>query len=294
MKTLCSESSTESGEEMFGTAPRADAWLLIEYRGHWSGSAYKDSKIPKKVKSFLNKAQKAFSNSRLQVIKKHKNPNQHLKLFIAVSRGSKPRLYEITFTDYEELLSLNIEKILKSKEYLSDKKIYIICTNGEYDRCCGKLGMPLYLEIAKGAYGPNTWEVNHIGGHRFAPTFVCLPEGVVYGRVGDAETAEQLMKQHEAGVLNTKSFRGRSCHSSEAQAAEYYLREKTGVLEISEFSFKNAKKGGKKHNIKFVSQSEKKTHGVKLELVKKSVGIIKSCGDKSSSVPKYKLLECKS
>ena len=79
-KTLCCESSLESDEAMYGTAPRVSVWFLLEYRGHWSGSAYKDSKIPKKVKSFLNKGLKSVPNSRLQLIKKHKNPDEGAKI----------------------------------------------------------------------------------------------------------------------------------------------------------------------------------------------------------------------
>ncbi|MCK5709207.1 MAG: hypothetical protein KAI07_01600, partial [Deltaproteobacteria bacterium] len=73
-KTLCFESSLNSNEEMYGTAPRVDVWFMLEYRGHWSGSAFKDSKIPKAVKSHLNKELKTAKNSRLQLIKKQKNP----------------------------------------------------------------------------------------------------------------------------------------------------------------------------------------------------------------------------
>lgn len=267
--------------------------MLLEYRGHWSGSAYKDSKIPKKVKSHLNKQLKKVSRSRLQLIKKHKNPDDHLKLYIAISDETDPRLYEFQFNSYEELLPLNIKKILKSEKHISDEKLFIICTNGEYDTCCGKIGMPVYLDVSKGRYGQQTWEANHIGGHRFASTFVCLPHGLVYGRVMDGKSAEELMELYEEGEVDIQSFRGRSCHSSEAQAAEYYLRKETGITEISEFIFKNAKKSDKKFNIKFLSESDKKIHKVRIGLEKKAVKTIKSCGDGQSYVPRYVLLDQK-
>lgn len=292
-KTLCHESSLESNEEMYGTAPRVGVWFLLEYRGHWSGSAFKDSKIPKKVKSFLNKALKSVPDSRLQLIKKHKNPNKQLRFYLAVSDENDPRLYEFKLNKYEDLLSLNIKKILKSEKHISNEKLFIICTNGEYDRCCGKIGMPVYLDIAGGKYAQQIWESNHIGGHRFASTFVCLPDGLVYGRVREGKAAEELMKQYEEGKVNIASFRGRSCHSSEVQTAEYYLREKTGVSEISEFIFKNSKKGDKKYSIKFLSQSDNKTHRVKIKQNKNAVKVIKSCGEKDSSIPQYILLDQK-
>ena len=288
-KSLCCESSLGMDEKMFGTAPRVDVWFLVEYRGRWSGSAYKDSRIPKKVKSYLNKALKSVPNSRLQLIKKHENPDEELRFYLAVSKESGPRLYEFKFKNYKDLLTLNIKKILKSDKNITYEKIYIICTNGEYDRCCGKYGMPLYLEITKGKYGANTWETNHIGGHRFAPTFVCLPDGVVYGRVREAEGAEGLMNQIEEGKVDIEYFRGRSCHSSEVQASEYYLRKETGIDEISEFVFRNSKKGNKKYSVSFKSRSDDKKHRVKISQERKAVKVLKSCGDGDSFVPQYAL-----
>jgi len=289
-KILCFESSLNSNEEMYGTAPRVDVWFMLEYRGHWSGNAFKDSKIPKAVKSHLNKELKTTKNSRLQLIKKQKNPENDLKFYVAVSDENSPRLYKFKFSNYEDLLSLKINKILKSDKHLTQEKIYIICTNGEHDICCGKFGMPVYLDLAKGRYGTQTWEANHIGGHRFASTFVCLPHGLVYGRIREYKVAEGLIKQYERGEVNISGYRGRSCHSGEVQAAEYYLRKQTGITEISELVFKSSKKGDKKHNIKFLAQSDETMHKVKLRQDKNSIKIIKSCGDKSSFIPQYRLL----
>ena len=36
-------------------------------------------------------------------------------------------------------------------------------------------------------HGGRTWECTHLGGHRFAGNMVCLPDGVVYGRVTPAD-----------------------------------------------------------------------------------------------------------
>jgi len=290
-KMLCYENSLNANEEMYGTAPRVDVWFLLEYRGHWSGKAFKDSKIPKAVKSFLNKQLKAVPNSRLQLIKKHKNSDERLKFYLAVSDETKPRLYEFELNDYEDLLSLKIRKILKSKKHMSDEKIFIVCTNGEYDTCCGKFGMPVYLDIAEGKYGSRTWETTHLGGHRFASTFVCLPHGLFYGRVREGRVAEELMEQYEAGRVNLSSYRGRSCHNGEVQAAEYYLRKETDIFEISEFTLKNSQKADKKSTIKFLSQSDETTYKIKLRQDKNAVKIIKSCGDKSSFIPQFRLLD---
>ena len=289
----CSISSIESKEEMFGTAPAASAWFLLEYRGNFTGKAFEDSKIPKAVKSHLKKELKKLKGSRLQLIKKHKNEDDALRAFLAVPGEVGSRLYEFKFKDYKELLSLNLKKSVKSDEYLSDEKIYIICTNGEYDTCCGKYGMPVYLDVAKGGYGPRTWEANHIGGHRFAATFVCLPEGIVYGRATDGKSAEELMELHERGHIKLESLRGRSSYSSEAQAGEYFVRKEKGITGISDLMLKGSKKGDKNMSFKFLDQPREKTHRVKIAREKKAVTIVKSCGDGYSSIPRYVLLSHK-
>ena len=55
----------------------------------------------------------------------------------------------------------------------------LVCTHGRRDVCCGSQGTDLALRLA--ASGPpagvRTWRTSHTGGHRFAPTFIVLPEG---------------------------------------------------------------------------------------------------------------------
>ncbi len=289
--SLCSIDSLNADEEMYGTAPRVDVWLLLEYRGRWSGSAFKDSKIPKAVKSHLDNALKSISNSRLQLIKKRGNNDARLKFYIAVSKEKKPRLYEFELSSYDDLLSLDIKRGMRSKKHICAEKKYIMCTNGEYDMCCGKFGMPVYLDLAKGKYGPQTWETTHIGGHRFASTFVCLPHGVVYGRVREGKVAEKIIDEFEHGKINLSSYRGRSCHAYEVQAAEYYLRKETGITDISVLILKNLKKDDKKSVVRFLSPHDNVTHKVRIRQDKNALKIIKSCGEKPSYVPQFRLLE---
>lgn len=276
---------------MYGTAPRVDVWLLLEYRGRWSGSAFKDSKIPKAVKSHLNKALKSISNSRLQLIKKRNNNDARLKFYIAVSKEKKARLYEFELKSYDDLLSLDIKRSMRSKKHICAEKKYIMCTNGEYDICCGKFGMPVYLDLAKGKYGSQTWETTHIGGHRFASTFVCLPHGVVYGRVREGKVAENLIDEFEHGKINLSSYRGRSCHAYEVQAAEYYLRKETGITGITGFIFKNLKEDDKKYVVRFLSPPDNGTHKVRIRQDKSALKIIKSCGENPSYIPQFRQLE---
>ena len=73
------------------------------------------------------------------------------------------------------------------------------------------------------------------------------------------------------------------------QAADYYLRTETGISEILELIYKNSKGSDKKYNIKFLSKSDEAAYKVKLKQDKNAVKIIKSCGDRNSYIPQFRL-----
>jgi hypothetical protein len=64
----------------------------------------------------------------------------------------------------------------------------LVCTHGMRDKCCAQFGQPFFRaaqQMAKQGHLPNMriWQVSHIGGHRFAPTAISLPDGRYYGRL---------------------------------------------------------------------------------------------------------------
>jgi hypothetical protein len=54
----------------------------------------------------------------------------------------------------------------------------LVCTHGRRDVCCGSSGTELALQLANGDLpaGLSLWRTSHTGGHRFAPTFLLLPD----------------------------------------------------------------------------------------------------------------------
>ena len=55
----------------------------------------------------------------------------------------------------------------------------LVCTHGRRDVCCGSRGTNLALQLAAGGAPPGVRfsRTSHTGGHRFAPTFLVLPQG---------------------------------------------------------------------------------------------------------------------
>lgn len=291
-KIPCSELSLNAREEIFATAPRVVVWFLLEYRGAWTDKAFLDSKIPEDVKKRINLNLETIPNSRLQLIKRHDNSGDMLKFYVAKSDELGPRLYEFDFISYEELLGLDIDEILEGTANLREVPLFLVCTNGAYDKCCGRYGAPVYKEIANHENNYKAWQCTHLGGHRFAANLLHLPYGIYYGRVRDFGV-HKLIEGSKNLRIDLEHYRGRSCYCKDAQAAEYFLRNVTGKTEISAFQFKEAKNSGKERFIvEFISNSDGKNHLIHVQKDKSAMFNYTSCGDiEQSPIAQYRLID---
>jgi (2Fe-2S) ferredoxin len=69
--------------------------------------------------------------------------------------------------------------------------------------------------------GERAWQVTHLGGHRFAPNVLVLPQRAHYGRV-TPEALPAFLETVEAGRLAFPLLRGRTGLPRAAQAAEVF------------------------------------------------------------------------
>ncbi|MGH7801926.1 MAG: sucrase ferredoxin [Thermodesulfobacteriota bacterium] len=292
-KFFCSELSIKAREEMFGTVPRVDVWFLLEYREAWAEKAFPSSNIPENVKKHLSNYLESIPNSRVQLIKRHDRSSDLIKFYLAVSDEIEPRLFEFTLSNHEDLLEFDIPKILDGSTFLRKDPLILVCAHGTHDTCCGKFGVPVYMEAIKHEKGCMTWQCTHLGGHRFAANLLCLPHGIYYGRVR-AENVNSLINEYQNHFVNLENYRGRSCYSNEAQSAEYYLRMKTGTKEIPAFRIKKTKKEGDNSMIEFLSLTNGKTHLVHINTDKSAFGNYTSCKDNDKSlIAQYRLVDYK-
>jgi len=290
----CSALSMESDEKIFGTVPRVDIWFLLEYRGAWSDKAFVTSEIPENVKKRINGCLDSIPNSRLQLIKRLDNAEKKLKFYVGVCDELEPKLYEFALSSYEDILGLDINKVLSNDSYLREEPLFLVCTNGAYDKCCGKHGVPVYLETVKQENGYLTWQCTHLGGHRFAANFLCLPHGIYYGRVRDNNVTKLIDDSRKQNIY-LGNYRGRSCYVKDVQAADYFLRTNTGINSISAFRLKEVRTPDKESSfVGFLSQNEGKTYLVHIKKDRSALMNYTSCKDKEKSpVAQYKLVEYK-
>ena len=72
------------------------------------------------------------------------------------------------------------------------------------------------------------WECSHIGGDRFAPNLVVLPDSLYFGRVDPDSSAGLLSALHDRRI-DLSRFRGRTSFSFAEQAVEHFVRRELGI-----------------------------------------------------------------
>ena len=211
---------------MLGTADRVDVWLLLGYRGTWHAKAMADNDLPVAVQTWLRRQVDAFANkglkARPQFVRQSASAGEAVPaatLFVA----AQGELHRLDADDERAFAALDLARgeALPPGFQRVEAPQYFVCANGQRDVCCSRFGLPLYAKLRQ-RLGRRAWQITHVGGHRFAPNVLVLPQGVLYGRVTLA-TAPDFLAAVEAGRLSRPHLRGRSAFPPPAQAAEAAL-----------------------------------------------------------------------
>jgi len=236
----CSQLSIATDEQIFGTAvANTTVWFLLEYPAAWGAQALEESDLPSAVKDQLFAWQKNIPGSRLQLIKKGSRlAADQINFYVGLSGDSPARLYRFPLDRYEDLLDLAMPAIIAQEndyaQFIDDSRLYLVCTNGKRDQCCAKWGMPLFQALQKQA-GDNVWQTTHTGGHRFAPTLLCMPHGLSFGRVEATEARALVDAYQQNAIYQVDRYRGRTCYDPVTQVADAFLREQTGQQALDAF-----------------------------------------------------------
>jgi hypothetical protein len=116
--------------------------------------------------------------------------------------------------------------------------VYAVCTHGRRDPCCARRGRPLARAL-KAARPAQTWEIGHIGGHRYAATFFAFPHGLVFGRV-PAAAGPSIVAALEHGQIALEHLRGRAGDPWAVQAADVLVRRELGLRGVGELVVERA------------------------------------------------------
>lgn len=293
----CSDLSQQAGELLYGTAAHTQAYLLLEHSGAWGEKAVDESEIPEQVKARLKELAKQIRGLKTLLIKTQRQQRQAsgFRFFAAALSSLSPRLYAFMLADYTELLALDIPAMLSGETayaaHLWHTPLYLVCANGRRDPCCARHGLPVYHALSaavESSAEAQVWQCTHVGGHRFAANVICLPHGVLYGRVR-ADNALAILDADRSGRIYLPNLRGRVCHPPVAQAAEYFLRQRRGefdlhaihLLEVQEIS-------AGEWAVRFETHPAGEYLDVQVRVAEANESIFESCAlDKSSALVQY-------
>lgn len=219
--SYCSQLSVAAGESLFGSAPQADIWILIEYRAPWNARALADNTLPEATRAWIERQEQALEKQglrpRTQFIKQRGRRDMPLLLAVADTRPTRQRLVGTTVMDHHELAHLHLDP-LPECDTVDLEPILLVCTNGRRDACCARFGGPVY-DALRAVAPQHVWQTTHLGGHRLAPVIMALPDGLCFGRLSPAQAVS--MHGDRNGALG--HLRGRSAYSPPLQAAECFL-----------------------------------------------------------------------
>lgn len=219
--TTCSAIRATTREPLAGTAPHARLWVLLEQPGPWGRDALSESHLPLQTGRALA-ALSERGQVRVGLIRSvgaHADTTEGPRtLLLARTDRHAPWLVARSVDHVEGLPgALDIDVLLAADAPPHDlpgdrlahpAQALLVCTNAKRDQCCAVLGRPLAASLTEGSDDlTQVWETTHTSGHRFAPTFVSLPDGYLFGGP-------------DAASRSLDACRGRSSLTAEAQVAE--------------------------------------------------------------------------
>jgi len=226
----CSVLAEELGEPMAGTTEHRVRWLLVEDRSAWGFRAVRDV-----LGAELEAEAKARGTRLLLVRRREADPAAEpaagaVRRVFLVDTAARAMAVR-TITDLTELSTLLDADMAAFGAAFSDP-VVLVCTNGRRDACCALRGRALVAALSA-AHGAQVWECTHLGGHRFAANLVCLPDGLVYGRVTPAD-GPRLVDAYLDGRLDPALLRGRLGWPAPAQVAEIAMRGRLGLTGVDD------------------------------------------------------------
>ena len=238
--TSCSLDALAAHEPLAGTAPYATAWIVIEQPGPWGRDALADSHLDRPVAEHLA-GHKGTGVSVL--LARHPDRPERSgptdrHVWVARSAPGGMRLRHGVVTSLDDLLAWDLSAIgagrLPAFGAAVAEPITFICTHSGRDRCCAVSGRALITSVMdrlEPAVRTNVWECSHIGGHRFAPVSLTLPDGAVHGRL-DLDSALGVRRRAEENGVVLEHLRGRSSLLPPLQVAAIEVMRRMGIEHI--------------------------------------------------------------
>lgn len=199
MTFRCSDEAARRADPMLGTAPPQREWLLVEHPGPWPVTAPFGADVPTSLLRQLG-----HPGLRTLFVRRYGREGAPDRLagprrwFRCDAGGLRTGLWE---HPDDLLASLGRE----GGEPRPDP-LLLVCTHGVHDVCCAVKGRPVAEALSR-RWPEETLECSHLGGDRFAPNVLLLPDLACYAAMTPAE-AVATVEAHRAGRVDPTRLRG--------------------------------------------------------------------------------------
>jgi hypothetical protein len=232
--THCTGSHT-GRRPCFATATvGASAWLLIEHPGPW-GEHIDAMTLPAPIADAVARAPRHGVRPQFIRTPRRRRPTPPLQVYAGFSGYAGVWLEGRELEDPEELAGLDLEAVGAGRApgfgVPIAHPVLLVCTHGRHNACCARVGAPM-ARFLHGRFA-DVWETTHVGGDRYAANLVCLPHGLYYGGLDEAR-ALTAAEEYRRGRVVLGGYRGRAGLPEPVQAAEHFVRSRTGVLDVDD------------------------------------------------------------
>jgi hypothetical protein len=252
---------------------------LLEVHEPWGKKVPRDGELADEVHARLGQWAAAMPGLRVQFIRRPGQAPVERRLFYAALDGDGVHVEERTLPSIEAMTELELDEVEAAARARREplEAAYFVCTHGARDRCCAKWGMPVYQALTD-RRPERTWQTSHLGGHRFAPTLLSLPAGLVYGRVSPEEVGRMLAAEDRGEIHDLGRVRGRINMSAAAQFADLHVRGQLGLRRIDAMTWRGDAPGSAVERIEVTMSAESQDHRVEL-CATTGPSRLGSCGD---------------
>jgi len=220
----CAALSQASSEPLAGTAPHVTVWICIEQEGPWGARPVTEPGLGAGASDALAALTDHDTVTALAIRRVGRHPRATGARTVMIARSDLTDAWLCTRdvdSDAElatVLRDVDLDAVMHGHVPAGwgrvTESVTLICTNGKRDVCCAIEGRRLIDELSNIA-DHHYWECSHLGGHRYAPSVLLLPAGLIIGQISAAE-----LMQTQTGNPPMARVRGRSCLPAAAQVAE--------------------------------------------------------------------------
>ena len=239
----CADAARARADPLAGSAPPARRWLLLEHPGPWKIDAIAGSGIDADVLSEL--VQRAGSATRILLVRRsgridRRGSRRWILAGLDSATVTGPWEDDGDLLDAADAMIATLPAPTEPPE-----PVILVCTHGVHDVCCALRGRPVASALAS-RWPELVWECTHIGGDRFAPNVVLLPDGFYYGNL-DPDDAIATVQAHLAGTVLTDRLRGMARFLPPVQAAVIAAHQHYGPLGPSDVTVRATEHFGPHH-----------------------------------------------